>query len=113
MFRRGVLILGAGQNAIRLAPPLVLTKDQAETLLRDPRRGADRGHASARRCWFAVERSGTSLSRRQAIVGGSLSTSDRETRQLERQGGPAGSDCADDQRPPVGSQPGGGRPRAP
>ncbi len=34
MFRRGVLILGAGKNAIRLAPPLVLTKDQAATLLR-------------------------------------------------------------------------------
>jgi 4-aminobutyrate aminotransferase len=34
MFRRGVLILGAGKNAIRLAPPLVLTMDQAKTLLR-------------------------------------------------------------------------------
>ena len=34
MFRRGVLILGAGKNAIRLAPPLVLTQDQAATLLR-------------------------------------------------------------------------------
>jgi 4-aminobutyrate aminotransferase len=34
MFRRGVLILGAGKNAVRLAPPLVLTIDQAGTLLR-------------------------------------------------------------------------------
>jgi 4-aminobutyrate aminotransferase len=34
MFRRGVLMLGAGKNAIRLAPPLVLTMDQAETLLK-------------------------------------------------------------------------------
>jgi 4-aminobutyrate aminotransferase len=34
MFRRGVLILGAGKNAVRLAPPLVLTKDQADSVLR-------------------------------------------------------------------------------
>jgi 4-aminobutyrate aminotransferase len=34
MFRRGVLVLGAGKNAIRLAPPLVFTKDQADILLR-------------------------------------------------------------------------------
>jgi 4-aminobutyrate aminotransferase len=34
MFRRGVLVLGAGKNAIRLAPPLVLTTDQADVLLR-------------------------------------------------------------------------------
>ena len=34
MFRRGVLILGAGRNAIRFAPPLVITKDQADALLR-------------------------------------------------------------------------------
>ena len=33
MFRRGVLILGAGRNAIRLAPPLVLSKDQADSVL--------------------------------------------------------------------------------
>ncbi len=32
-FRRGVLILGAGRNAIRLAPPLVFTRDQAESVL--------------------------------------------------------------------------------
>jgi 4-aminobutyrate aminotransferase len=31
MFTRGVLILGAGRNAVRFAPPLVLTKDQADT----------------------------------------------------------------------------------
>jgi 4-aminobutyrate aminotransferase len=34
MFRRGVLVLGAGKNAIRLAPPLVLTIDQANEVLR-------------------------------------------------------------------------------
>jgi 4-aminobutyrate aminotransferase len=34
MFRRGVLTLGAGRNAIRLAPPLVLTKDQADSVLK-------------------------------------------------------------------------------
>jgi 4-aminobutyrate aminotransferase len=33
MFRRGVLVLGAGKNAIRLAPPLVFTKPQADSLL--------------------------------------------------------------------------------
>ena len=34
MFRRGVLILGAGRNAIRFAPPLVISKDQADAVLR-------------------------------------------------------------------------------
>ena len=34
MFRRGVLILGAGKNAVRLAPPLVLTTDQADSVVR-------------------------------------------------------------------------------
>jgi 4-aminobutyrate aminotransferase len=33
MFRRGVLILGAGKNTVRLAPPLVLTKAQADVVL--------------------------------------------------------------------------------
>ena len=33
MFQRGVLILGAGRNAIRFAPPLVLTRDQADTIV--------------------------------------------------------------------------------
>jgi 4-aminobutyrate aminotransferase len=33
MFRRGVLVLGAGRNAIRFAPPLVITKDQADAVL--------------------------------------------------------------------------------
>ena len=33
MFKRGVLILGAGRNAIRFAPPLVLTRDQADTVV--------------------------------------------------------------------------------
>ena len=30
-FARGLLVLGAGKNAIRLSPPLVLSKDQATT----------------------------------------------------------------------------------
>lgn len=30
-FRRGMLILGAGRNAVRFSPPLVLTKAQADT----------------------------------------------------------------------------------
>jgi 4-aminobutyrate aminotransferase len=34
MFRRGVLVLGAGRNAVRLAPPLVLSREQADVLLR-------------------------------------------------------------------------------
>jgi 4-aminobutyrate aminotransferase len=34
MFRRGVLVLGAGRNAVRLAPPLVLTRAQADAVLR-------------------------------------------------------------------------------
>jgi len=34
MFRRGVLILGAGRNSIRFAPPLVITKAQAADVLR-------------------------------------------------------------------------------
>ena len=33
-FARGVLILGAGKNALRLAPPLVLTRSQADSVLR-------------------------------------------------------------------------------
>jgi 4-aminobutyrate aminotransferase len=33
-FRRGLLVLGAGRNAIRLCPPLVLTKGQADTAIR-------------------------------------------------------------------------------
>ena len=33
MFRRGVLVLGAGKNALRLAPPLVLSTDQADSVL--------------------------------------------------------------------------------
>jgi 4-aminobutyrate aminotransferase len=33
MFRRGVLVLGAGKNALRLAPPLLLTRDQADSVL--------------------------------------------------------------------------------
>jgi 4-aminobutyrate aminotransferase len=34
MFTRGVLTLGAGKNALRLAPPLVLTKAQADSVLK-------------------------------------------------------------------------------
>jgi 4-aminobutyrate aminotransferase len=32
-FRRGLLVLGAGRNAIRLSPPLVLTSEQADTTI--------------------------------------------------------------------------------
>jgi 4-aminobutyrate aminotransferase len=32
-FTRGLLVLGAGRNAIRLSPPLVLTKQQADEAL--------------------------------------------------------------------------------
>jgi 4-aminobutyrate aminotransferase len=33
-FERGLLVLGAGKNAIRFSPPLVLTTDQADTAVR-------------------------------------------------------------------------------
>jgi 4-aminobutyrate aminotransferase len=33
-FHKGLLILGAGPNAIRLSPPLVLTREQADTAVR-------------------------------------------------------------------------------
>jgi 4-aminobutyrate aminotransferase len=33
-FRRGLLVLGCGENAIRMSPPLVLRRDQAEIALR-------------------------------------------------------------------------------
>jgi 4-aminobutyrate aminotransferase len=33
-FRRGLLVLGAGRNAIRFSPPLVLTKQEADIALR-------------------------------------------------------------------------------
>ncbi len=42
MFKRGVLILGAGRNAIRFAPPLVLTgpgRHRCVDLRQSPRRG--------------------------------------------------------------------------
>jgi 4-aminobutyrate aminotransferase len=32
-FRRGLLVLGAGRNAVRLSPPLVLTRGQADTAI--------------------------------------------------------------------------------
>jgi 4-aminobutyrate aminotransferase len=33
-FRRGLLLLGAGKNAIRFSPPLVLTREQADVAIR-------------------------------------------------------------------------------
>jgi 4-aminobutyrate aminotransferase len=33
-FRRGLLVLGAGKNAIRFSPPLVLTRAEADTAIR-------------------------------------------------------------------------------
>ena len=33
-FNRGLLVLGAGKNSIRFSPPLVLTRDQADTAVR-------------------------------------------------------------------------------
>jgi 4-aminobutyrate aminotransferase len=33
-FRRGLLLLGAGKNAIRFSPPLVLTREQADVAVR-------------------------------------------------------------------------------
>jgi len=33
-FRRGLLVLGAGESAIRLSPPLVVTAGQCRTALR-------------------------------------------------------------------------------
>jgi 4-aminobutyrate aminotransferase len=32
-FRRGLLVLGCGENAVRMSPPLVFRRDQAETAL--------------------------------------------------------------------------------
>jgi 4-aminobutyrate aminotransferase len=29
-FKRGLLILGAGQNVVRLSPPLIFTREQAD-----------------------------------------------------------------------------------
>jgi 4-aminobutyrate aminotransferase len=29
-FERGLLVLGAGRNTIRLCPPLIITRDQAD-----------------------------------------------------------------------------------
>jgi 4-aminobutyrate aminotransferase len=50
MFRRGVLVLGAGRNAVRLAPPLVLSREQADVLLRvldEALADVTRAHAAA------------------------------------------------------------------
>jgi 4-aminobutyrate aminotransferase len=32
-FERGVLVLGAGENTVRLSPPLIITRDQADCAL--------------------------------------------------------------------------------
>ena len=37
-FERGLLVLTCGERAIRMAPPLVVTIEQADTAARDPRR---------------------------------------------------------------------------
>ena len=34
LFRRGLLVLGAGPNVIRLSPPLVFTREQADIAVR-------------------------------------------------------------------------------
>ena len=44
MFKRGVLMLGAGRNAIRFAPPLVLDARPGRHRGRRLRPGARRGH---------------------------------------------------------------------
>ena len=44
-FTRGLLVLGAGKNAIRFSPPLVLTRAAGGHRGADLRRGADRGRA--------------------------------------------------------------------
>ena len=31
-FERGVLLLGCGPSTVRIAPPLIVTKDEAETI---------------------------------------------------------------------------------
>jgi 4-aminobutyrate aminotransferase len=33
-FRRGLLVLGAGKNAVRFSPPLVLSREQVDTAVR-------------------------------------------------------------------------------
>jgi 4-aminobutyrate aminotransferase len=33
-FRRGLLVLGAGKNTVRFSPPLMLTREQADTAIR-------------------------------------------------------------------------------
>ena len=46
-FRRGLLVLAAGANTIRLSPPLVLTKEQADTRGEHSRRRASRRSANS------------------------------------------------------------------
>jgi 4-aminobutyrate aminotransferase len=33
MFKRGVLLLGAGRNAVRFAPPLVISREQIDVVV--------------------------------------------------------------------------------
>ena len=49
-FHRGLLVLGAGKNAIRFSPPLVLTRAQADAALRI----FDEAHRRGRRAVRAV-----------------------------------------------------------
>jgi len=47
-FARGLLVLGAGKNAVRFSPPLVLTRDQVDTAVRifgDALTDVERAHA--------------------------------------------------------------------
>jgi 4-aminobutyrate aminotransferase len=51
-FARGLLVLGAGKNAIRFSPPLVLTRAQADTAVRifdEALTAVERGERGARR----------------------------------------------------------------
>ena len=47
-FTRGLLVLGAGKNAIRFSPPLVLTREQADIAVRIFDEALDRGRAGHR-----------------------------------------------------------------
>ena len=58
MFRRGVLILGAGRNAVRLRAPARPDDGSGRDAVEDPRRVAHRDHADARHVRLALERSG-------------------------------------------------------
>ena len=52
-FYKGLLVLGAGKNAIRLSPPLVLTRAQADTamgILDEAFGEVEAARGNARRC---------------------------------------------------------------